>query len=93
MSRKGAPPRARRSGGPDSVVASHLDAAAEQAAARGATAAAAELCEMAAQLTPSDPGLAHRRRIRSAGFYRLAGERERTVAMLDELLREITGGR
>ena len=78
--------------GPDAVAASHLDAAADQAAARGATAAAAELCEMAAQLTPSDPGLAHRRRIRSAGFYRLAGERERTVAMLDELLREITEG-
>ena len=60
--------------GPDAFAASQLDAAAEQAAARGATAAAAELCEMAAQLTPDDPGLAHRRRIRSAGLYRLAGE-------------------
>ena len=78
--------------GPDAFAASQLDAAAEQAAARGATAAAAELCEMAAQLTPDDPGLAHRRRIRSAGLYRLAGERERTVAMLEELLREIPQG-
>ena len=78
--------------GPDAAAASQLDAAAEQAAARGATAAAAELCELAAQLTPDDPGLAHRRRIRSAGLYRLAGERERTVAMLEELLREIPQG-
>ena len=78
--------------GPDAFAASQLDAAAEQAAARGATAAAAELCEMAAQLTPDDPGLAHRRLIRSAGLYRLAGERERTVAMLEGLLREIPQG-
>lgn len=78
--------------GPDAVAASQLDAAAEQAAARGATAAAAELCELAAQLTPDDPSLAHRRRIRSAGLYRLAGERERTVAMLEELLRESPQG-
>ena len=78
--------------GPDAAAASQLDAAAEQAAARGATAAAAELCELAAQLTPDDPGLARRRRIRSASLYRLAGERERTVAMLEELLREIPQG-
>jgi DNA-binding CsgD family transcriptional regulator len=78
--------------GPDAVAASQLDAAAEQAAARGATAAAAELCELAARLTPDDPGLARRRRIRSASLYRLAGERERTVAMLEGLLREIPQG-
>ena len=78
--------------GPDAAAASQLDAGAEQAAARGATAAAAELCELAAQLTPDDPGLARRRRIRSAGLYRLAGERERAVGLLEELLREIPLG-
>ena len=76
----------------DAAAASQLDAGAEQAAARGATAAAAELCELAAQLTPDDPGLARRRRIRSAGLYRLAGERERAVGLLEELLREIPLG-
>ena len=37
---------------PTPSVASELDTAAEQAAARGAPAAAAELCELAAELTP-----------------------------------------
>ena len=41
--------------GPDAAVAEELDGAAEQAAARGGTAAAAELCELAAELTPEDP--------------------------------------
>ena len=44
--------------GPDEAVASELDAAAERAAARGATAAAAELFELAADLTPDDPAAA-----------------------------------
>ena len=78
--------------GPDDVAASQLDAAAEQAAGRGATAAAAELSELAAHLTPDDPAQARRRLIRSASLYRLAGERARTVRMLDELLQEIPGG-
>ena len=39
--------------GPDAVAASYLDAAADHAAARGATATAAELCELAATLTPA----------------------------------------
>jgi DNA-binding CsgD family transcriptional regulator len=77
--------------GPDAEAASQLDAAAEQAAARGATAAAAELSELAAQLTPDDPAQAHRRLIRSASLYRLAGERTRAVTMLDELLGEVAG--
>ena len=42
--------------GPDVAVASELDRAAEQAAGRGATAAAADLCELAAGLTGDDPG-------------------------------------
>ena len=43
--------------GPDAVAASHLDAAADQAAARGATAAAAELASWPPSCTPSDPAL------------------------------------
>ena len=41
--------------GPDAAIASELDAAAEHAVARGAPTAAAELCELAAELTPADP--------------------------------------
>jgi class 3 adenylate cyclase/DNA-binding CsgD family transcriptional regulator len=71
--------------GPDAATASDLETAAEQAAARGATAAAAELCELAAGLT-ADPALARRRRLRAAHFDRLAGDAERAVAILDDLL-------
>ena len=59
------------SDGPDALAASHLEAAAEHAAARGAPPAAGELCELAADLTPSDPLLARRRRLRAAALHRL----------------------
>lgn len=78
--------------GPDASVAVELDGAAEQAAARGATAAAAELFELAAQLTPDDPRLARKRRLRAAGFHRLAGDLARGQAMLDDLLNEVSAG-
>ena len=52
--------------GPDTAVASELEAAGEQAATRGATAAAAELAELAAELTPDDPILTRQRRLRAA---------------------------
>jgi ATP/maltotriose-dependent transcriptional regulator MalT len=78
--------------GPDSAIASELDAAGEHAAARGATAAAAELSELAAGLTPADPSLASRRRLRAAHFHRLAGNVERAVAILDELFLEVPAG-
>jgi hypothetical protein len=78
--------------GPDAAVASELDAAATQAAARGATAAAAELCELAAELTPADPALARQRRMRAADFHRLAGDGERATALLEQLLLEVPSG-
>jgi DNA-binding CsgD family transcriptional regulator len=78
--------------GPDAVVASYLDDAAEQAAARGAPPAAGELAELAAELTPDDPALARQRRLRGANFYRLAGENERSVALLEQLLSEVPRG-
>jgi DNA-binding CsgD family transcriptional regulator len=78
--------------GPDAVVASSLDAAAEAAAARGAPAAAADLAELAAELTRDDPPLARHRRLRSARFRTVAGERERAIAMLEQLRAEAPSG-
>jgi DNA-binding CsgD family transcriptional regulator len=78
--------------GPDAAVAIQLDRAAEQSASRGATATAAELSELAAQLTPDDPILSRRRRLRAATFHRLAGEGDRAAALLEELLAEVPSG-
>jgi DNA-binding CsgD family transcriptional regulator len=78
--------------GPDAAIADELDAAAAQAAARGAPAAAAELCELAAELTASDPGLARQRRLRAATHHRLAGNTDRAVAILEQLLTEVPSG-
>ena len=74
--------------GPDPEIASELDRAAEQAAARGAPATAGELSDLAAELTSDDPTLALHRRLHSATYHRLAGDGERAVATLNELLRE-----
>jgi hypothetical protein len=78
--------------GHDATVAGELEAAAEQAASRGATAAAAELSELAAELTPADPVLSRQRRLRAASLHRLAGESERAAAMLEQLLSEVPPG-
>jgi DNA-binding CsgD family transcriptional regulator len=78
--------------GSDAVVAAELDAAAEQAALRGATATAAELSELAAELTPDDPALARKRLLRAAEFHRLAGDLDRAEALLEQLLAEADPG-
>ena len=78
--------------GPDAPAASQLDAAAAQAAARGAPAAAAELCELASALTPEDGALARRRRLRAAEFHRIAGDPVRARDMLLGLLEEASPG-
>jgi DNA-binding CsgD family transcriptional regulator len=78
--------------GPDAVAASYLDAAVEQAAARGATAAAAELSELAAELTPADPALARKRLLQAARFHRLAGELDSAAALLEPLLLQVPSG-
>jgi DNA-binding CsgD family transcriptional regulator len=79
--------------GPDAGVASRLDEAAEHAAARGAPAAAAELCELAADLTPSpDAADNRRRRLEAAELHRLAGGRERAKELLEPLLAEAPSG-
>jgi DNA-binding CsgD family transcriptional regulator len=78
---------------PDRDVASTLDAAVASANARGAPAAAAELSELAASLTPADdPGRRRRRRLTAAEAHRLAGDREHAAAILNELLCEVPSG-
>jgi DNA-binding CsgD family transcriptional regulator len=78
---------------PDPTIASALDLAAGRAAARGATAAAAELLELAAGLTPaSDGALGRRRRLRAAEFHRLAGDRKRATMLLEQLREETPPG-
>jgi len=77
---------------PDAAIAAELDAAAELAAARGATAPAADLYELAAELTPDDPALARQRRLQAATYHRRAGDVERAIAILEQLLAEIPHG-
>jgi len=78
--------------GADAATASELDRAADHAAVRGATAAAAELCELAAELTPCEPTLIRQRRLRAADFHRLAADFDRAFALYEELLTEVPSG-
>ena len=84
--------RALAAEGPDATVAAELESAAERVAARGATAAAAELCELAGGLTADDSAAWRRRRVRAARYYRLAGDSERGASLLRELLPEVPSG-
>jgi DNA-binding CsgD family transcriptional regulator len=79
-------------GGRDASIASELDTAAEHAAARGATTAAGELSELAAELTPDDPALERKRLLGAATFHRLAGDTERAAALLNHLLADVPPG-
>jgi DNA-binding CsgD family transcriptional regulator len=78
--------------GPDAIAASRLEAAAGHAAARGATAAAAELAELAAGLTVDDRALTRKRRLLAASFHRLAGNSDESLTILDALLAEADPG-
>jgi DNA-binding CsgD family transcriptional regulator len=79
--------------GPDATVAWELDNAAEHAAARGATAAAAELFDLAASLTPAADGEALRHhRFRAAELHNLAGNPERAALLFEQLLAEVPPG-
>jgi DNA-binding CsgD family transcriptional regulator len=78
--------------GPDASVASELEAAAGQAAGRGATAAAAELSELAVELTPDDPASQRRRRFLAAKLHHLAGDTERAITMFEDLLDDVPHG-
>ncbi|MET0837123.1 MAG: AAA family ATPase [Thermoleophilaceae bacterium] len=72
---------------PDSDIAHALEEAAEHARARGATAAAAELCEEARRLTPSDrPEDARRRTVAAAHYRFVAGDTVRARELLEQAL-------
>ena len=66
-----------------------LDAAVTHAAARGATAAAAEVAELSVALTPGDT---IRRRMAAAYFHHLAGDFTRANALYAELGDELPPG-
>ena len=77
----------------DAALAAELEEAGRHAAARGATASAAELAEMAARYTPTGDLDAARRRLRAAAsFLHLAGELARASALLDDLAAELPPG-
>jgi DNA-binding CsgD family transcriptional regulator len=79
--------------GPDASVAGELDDACELAVGRGASAAAAELAELAAALTPADDASAGRgRRLEAARLRQLSGEGERARVILEQLLAEVPHG-
>jgi DNA-binding CsgD family transcriptional regulator len=78
--------------GPDATVAAELDAAAHHATARGATAAGAELFELAAALDPGDTEASRQRRLQAATRHRLAGDGERAAKLLEQLLTETDSG-
>jgi DNA-binding CsgD family transcriptional regulator len=78
--------------GQDESVASSLEHAAESARARGATAAAAELCEQACALTPLERRAdLHRRRMSTARLWFAAGDTARAHMLLQETLLEAHG--
>jgi DNA-binding CsgD family transcriptional regulator len=73
--------------GPDPAVAQQLDEGAAAAAARGASDAAADLAELASQLTPPDDGDAHARRLLAAARFGLdAGDLDRAEHLTREVL-------
>jgi DNA-binding CsgD family transcriptional regulator len=84
---------ARAAGAPDREVAAALDDAAEHAARRGAPAAAAELAQLAVDLTPADDSdrLGTRRRI-AAELHFLAGDVARSREILERLVEQLPAG-
>jgi DNA-binding CsgD family transcriptional regulator len=79
--------------GPSEEVAVALDAAAQQAAARGAIVAAAELADLALGATPdSDPAGVQRRQAQLAERYFEAGDRARARHILEEILPGVSHG-
>jgi DNA-binding CsgD family transcriptional regulator len=78
---------AAASDGPDEDVAAALEAAAGEAATRGATMAAADLGERAAELTPAtDQPSQLRRLLAAADATMIVGDGERARGLLDEAL-------
>ena len=70
--------------GPDEVIAADLEAAAVAASGRGACAVAADLGELAADLTPLDKPAAHQRRIVLAAAHRFDASQPAQARLLLE---------
>jgi DNA-binding CsgD family transcriptional regulator len=79
--------------GPDEEVAAALERAAGSARGRGAPAAAAELSEDAARLTPADREEARLRRLADAGYFHFAaGDGRRASEQLEEAVDSLDAG-
>jgi DNA-binding CsgD family transcriptional regulator len=79
--------------GPDEKVARVLEEGAAAARDRGAPAAAAELSELAARLTPPDGVAAVRRRRADAGYFHFeSGDSRQALRLLEEALAELPEG-
>jgi DNA-binding CsgD family transcriptional regulator len=79
--------------GPDRTAAGALEEAARGAAARGSSAAAAELAEQAARLTPAArPEEARRRSADAASYHFESGDSRRARAILTRLASELPPG-
>jgi DNA-binding CsgD family transcriptional regulator len=79
--------------GPDDEVAGALEAAAIQAAKRGAVVAAVELAELAVGLTPTScPSASRRRRVQTAEWYLETGDPGRARQILETLATELPTG-
>jgi len=80
--------------GPDEKVAAALELGAARARARGAPAAAAELSEEAAQLSPDAGADAALRRVSDAGYYHFeSGDSRRALTLLGEVVEQLPAGR
>jgi DNA-binding CsgD family transcriptional regulator len=79
--------------GPNEAVAVALEQGAATARSRGAPAAAAELSEQAAGLTPLADAAAARRRKSDAGYYHFeSGDSRQALAMLEEVVGQLSAG-
>ncbi len=79
--------------GPDAAAAGELEEAAFVVRRRGASSAAAELCEQACRLTPADRDEdLHRRTLRAAEYHLDAGTTKRSRALLEELTADLPPG-
>jgi DNA-binding CsgD family transcriptional regulator len=85
--------RALAATGPSAQVAAEVDAAASAAVARGAPAAAADLFELAASLTPADrPADLSRRTLGAATQLTLAGAKRASIALLERYIAAAAAG-
>jgi DNA-binding CsgD family transcriptional regulator len=78
--------------GPDEEVARVVAAAGRLAHTRGAPDAAAELTELAVELTPPDSGARDERRLALASYLQLAGDLDRAIALLEDMASALTPG-